>query len=95
MNKILAYRDGQEREFTERVWEAMGIGHCGWVQAPEIPREVVESLEVAPAIPKEVAESFVIKSQIPRTDIGVYAPPGAEKVEGILEFTRKTRKKND
>lgn len=58
MNKILAYRDGQEREFTERVWEAMGIGHCGWVQAPEIPREVVKSLEVAPTTPKEVLETL-------------------------------------
>jgi hypothetical protein len=50
VNKIKAYRDGQERYFSEIVWEAMGIGHCGWKAVPEVPKEVL-----APVVPKEVA----------------------------------------
>ena len=50
VNKIKAYRDGQEREFSEIVWKAMGVGHCGWTAVPEVPKEVQ-----APVVPKEVA----------------------------------------
>ena len=46
VNKIKAYRDGQEREFTERVWAAMGIGHCGWTAVPDVPKEVVQAVWV-------------------------------------------------
>lgn len=62
MNKIKAYRDGQEGEFTEKVWAAMGIGHCGWTAVPEVPKEVA-----------------------------VYAPPGSQKPEGILDFKGVTQ----
>jgi len=44
VNKIKAYRDGQEREFTQKVWAAMGIGHCGWTAVPDVPKEVASGL---------------------------------------------------
>ena len=46
VNKITAYRDGQEREFTQKVWDAMGIGHCGWAAVPEVPKEVSKAVWV-------------------------------------------------
>lgn len=57
VNKITAYRDGQERDFSERVWDAMGIGHCGWTAVPAVPKEVK-----APIVPKEVAGLVEAKS---------------------------------
>jgi len=62
VNKIKAYRDGQTREFTLKVWDVMGIGHCGWTAVPEVPKEV-----------------------------GMYAPPGSQKTEGILDFKGVTQ----
>lgn len=56
VNKIKAYRDGQEREFTPKAWEAMGIGHCGWTAVPEVPKEVTEA-RLAPV------ESVTIKGE--------------------------------
>lgn len=43
MDKITAFRNGQERQFTARQWDAMGIGHCGWEQTPSIPKEVAQA----------------------------------------------------
>ena len=64
MGKITAHRDGQTRQFTPRVWEAMGIGKCGWESVPEVPKEVAKA---------------------------IYAPPGAVKAEGILDFAKPTQ----
>lgn len=57
MSKIKAYRGGQEREFTQRVWDAMGTGHCGWTAAPEVPKEVAEA-KLAPASPIVITGKF-------------------------------------
>ena len=89
VNKITAYRDGQEREFTPKVWEAMGIGHCGWTAVPEVPKEVTEA-RIAPV------ESVTIKGGF--TAAG-FAPIIPKEVSGLVEVKskdfkpRKTRQK--
>ena len=37
---VTAHRNGQTREFTRRVWDMMGEGHCGWELIPQVPKEV-------------------------------------------------------
>ena len=94
VNKIKAYRDGQQREFTQKVWDAMGIGHCGWTAVPEVPKEVVEAVWVDKGGSLTGSEHALMLQRAKPKEVGVYAPPGSQKTEGVLDFKpRKPRQK--
>ena len=78
MDRITATRDGQTRQFTRKQWEVMGIGKCGWLEEPAIPKEVVYTLREVVTVGKDGA---------------MYSPPGAVKAEGILDFAKPTQKR--
>lgn len=99
MNKIKAYRDGQEREFTQKVWEAMGIGHCGWTAVPDVPKEV--ALTEGRILVREVyaAPSTIEEPKGSGFTAAGFATIAPKEVAGLVEVKskdfkpRKTRQK--
>lgn len=79
MDKITAFRDGKERTFTRRQWDVMGIGHCGWKEVPQMPKEVISSVTKKDVSPKE------------NQTISVERGIGSTMIVAVTEHTQATQ----